>query len=61
MKDDFFEKNSLISHVNKNLNGSHHMNSDTSKYEKIEHYTRSFVKFGNDATNYMCKVKYLLY
>ena len=53
------EKTTLISHVNKNYiwiidsGFSHHMTSDTSKFEKLDHYNVSSVNFGNDATCYV--------
>lgn len=58
-EDENFDKTALISHLSKNHkwiidNGcSHHMISDTSKFEKLEHYNGSCVKFGNDAPCYV--------
>ena len=61
MKDDSNEdeKIPLISHMIKNgrwiidIGFSHHMTSDTSKFEKIDYYNRSSVKFGNNAPCYV--------
>ena len=61
MKDDFDEdrKISLVSHVSKNdiwiivCGYSHHIIGDKSKFEKLEHYNGSCVKFGNDAPCYV--------
>ena len=61
MKDesDEDEKITLISHINKNdtwiidSGCSHHMVGDTSKFEKLEHYKGSRVKFRNDAPYYV--------
>ena len=57
--DDENDKMALISHVSKNdtwiidSGCSHHMPSDKSKFEHLEHYDGGSVRFGNDETFYV--------
>ena len=57
--DDENDKMALIYHVSKNekwiiySHHSHHMTSDKSKFEHLEHYDSGSVRFGNDDPCYV--------